>query len=30
VSDEQIEEIQLRRHKVHPGWNYTISPRQRK
>jgi hypothetical protein len=30
VSDEQIEEIQLRRHKVHPDWNYTISPRQRK
>ncbi|MBZ5727635.1 MAG: hypothetical protein LAP87_21885, partial [Acidobacteriia bacterium] len=20
-------EIQLRRHKVHPAWNYTISPR---
>jgi hypothetical protein len=30
VSDEQIEEIQLRRHKVHPDRNYTISPRQRK
>jgi hypothetical protein len=30
VSGEQIEEIQLRRHKVHPDWNYTISPRQRK
>jgi len=27
VSDEQLEEIQLRRHKVHPAWNYTISPR---
>jgi Rhodopirellula transposase DDE domain len=30
VSDEQFEEIRLRRHKVHPDWNYTISPRQRK
>ena len=28
VSDEQFEEIQIRRHKVHPAWNYTISPRQ--
>ena len=27
VSDEQLDEIQLRRHKVHPAWNYTISPR---
>src|SRR5215831_12209610 len=27
VSDEQLEEIQIRRHKVHPAWNYTISPR---
>jgi hypothetical protein len=27
VSDEQLDEIQLRRHKVHPTWNYTISPR---
>ena len=27
VSDEQLEEVQLRRHKVHPAWNYTISPR---
>jgi hypothetical protein len=30
VSDQQLEEIQLRRHTVHPAWNYTISPRQRK
>ncbi|SPF51506.1 conserved hypothetical protein [Candidatus Sulfopaludibacter sp. SbA4] len=30
VSDEQFEEIQIRRHKVHPAWNYTISPRQQK
>ncbi len=29
VSDEQLEEIKLRRHKVHPAWNYTISPRRR-
>ncbi len=21
VSDEQLDEIQLRRHKVHPAWN---------
>jgi hypothetical protein len=30
VSDEQLEEIRLRRHKIHPTWNYTISPRERK
>src|SRR5216684_6606397 len=29
VSDEQLNQVQLRRHKVHPAWNYTISPRQR-
>ena len=29
VSDEQLDEIQLRRHRVHPAWNYTISPRRR-
>jgi Rhodopirellula transposase DDE domain len=29
VSDEQLGEIQLRRHKVHPAWNYTILPRGR-
>ena len=29
VADEQLEEIQIRRHKVHPAWNYTISPRRR-
>jgi len=27
VSDDQLEEIQIRRHKIHPAWNYTISPR---
>jgi hypothetical protein len=26
VSDEQLSEIRLRRHRVHPAWNYTISP----
>ena len=29
VSDEQLEELRLRRHKVHPAWNYTISPQPR-
>jgi hypothetical protein len=29
VSDEELEEVRLRRHKVHPAWNYTISPRKR-
>jgi Rhodopirellula transposase DDE domain len=28
VSNEQLEEIRLRRHRVHPDWNYTISPRE--
>jgi Rhodopirellula transposase DDE domain len=27
VSDEELEDVRLRRHKVHPAWNYTISPR---
>src|SRR2546427_5719202 len=27
VSDEELEDVRLRRHKVHPVWNYTISPR---
>jgi hypothetical protein len=26
VSDEQFEQIQIRRHRDHPVWNYTISP----
>ena len=30
VSDEELEDVRLRRHKVHPAWNYTISPRNRK
>ena len=29
VSDEELEQVRLRRHKVHPAWNYTISPRKR-
>ena len=29
VSDEELDEVRLRRHKVHPAWNYTISPRKR-
>jgi len=27
VSDEDIAQLRLKRHKVHPDWNYTISPR---
>ena len=27
VSDEQLQAIRLRRYKLHPTWNYTISPR---
>jgi hypothetical protein len=30
VSDEQLEGIRLHRHRLHPAWNYTISPRDRK
>ena len=26
ISAEQVEELQLRRHAVHPDWNYTLSP----
>ena len=29
VSDEEFDKIKIRRHKVHPAWNYTISPLQR-
>jgi hypothetical protein len=29
VSAEQFGEIQIRRHKLHPAWNYTILPRGR-
>jgi hypothetical protein len=27
VSAEEIQDLRLRRHKVHPDWNYTLSPR---
>ena len=27
VSDEDLAQLRLKRHKVHPDWNYTISPR---
>ena len=27
VSDEELDQVRLRRHRVHPVWNYTISPR---
>src|SRR5574341_301886 len=27
ISDEEMERINLRLHRVHPKWNYTISPR---
>jgi len=27
VSDEELDEVRLRGHRVHPEWNYTISPR---
>jgi Rhodopirellula transposase DDE domain len=30
VSDEEIEAVRLRRHKLHPAWNYTIVPHERK
>jgi ketosteroid isomerase-like protein len=28
VSKEQMQGLQIRRHKTHPDWNYTLSPRQ--
>ena len=30
VSDEDIDEIRLKRHKIHPDLNYTLLPRGRK
>ena len=27
ISNEEMERINLRLHRVHPKWNYTISPR---
>ena len=29
VPDQEFDKIKIRRHKVHPAWNYTISPRPR-
>jgi hypothetical protein len=26
VSSQQIKELNIRRHSIHPDWNYTISP----
>lgn len=26
ISDEDIDQLQLKRHKVHPNWNYTLLP----
>jgi Rhodopirellula transposase DDE domain len=28
ISDEDIDQLHLKRHKVHPGWNYTLLPRE--
>ncbi len=27
VTDDEMETINIRRHRFHPDWNYTISPR---
>jgi Rhodopirellula transposase DDE domain len=27
ISDEEIEQLNLKRHKLHPDWNYTLLPR---
>ena len=27
ISDEDISQLRLKRHKVHPNWNYTLLPR---
>lgn len=27
VSPKEVEALHLRRHSVHPDWNYTLSPR---
>ena len=27
ISDKQIEELNIKRHELHPQWNYTIIPR---
>ena len=27
ISDEEMQQLRIRRHKTHPEWNYTLSPR---
>ena len=27
ISDKQVEDLNIKQHKLHPQWNYTISPR---
>lgn len=27
ISDEKIDQLRLKRHKLHPDWNYTLLPR---
>jgi len=29
ISDKQIEELNIKRHELHPQWNYTIAPRKK-
>lgn len=28
ITDEEMQHLRIRRHKIHPQWNYTLSPRQ--
>ena len=27
ISDEEMQDLRIRRHKTHPEWNYTLLPR---
>lgn len=27
ISDEEMKQLRIRRHKIHPAWNYTLLPR---
>jgi hypothetical protein len=27
ITDDQLNEVNLKRHKFHPEWNYTIKPK---
>jgi Rhodopirellula transposase DDE domain len=29
ISDDEMGQLRIKRHKVHPSWNYTLSPRDR-